>query len=255
MAETVDVFGKPVKKQTLLIGGVVVIGGGYILIRRKNSAAAAAAAATNTDTGSTTASQDTGANLSEIPGDSSSYVSGDGSVIGYDPAGNPIYGTGAGGSGVPVNSGPGTYTNNAQWTQAVEQLMGSDGTDAIAAALGKYITGQPMTDAQVTIVQEAIASEGYPPVAGSGGDPPNYKTTNPSPGTPPGGTGTGTVRVPNVVGLRAVPAKAKITAAGLKPDQDPAPIQGKEMKIISTTPKAGAKVKKGSVVTLHAKVV
>lgn len=109
--------------------------------------------------------------------DSSSWVGGQ--TIGYDQYGNPVYGQGGGGV-------PGSFTNNAQWTQAAEAYMGSDGNDAIAAALGKYITGQPLTDTQVTTVQSAIASQGYPPIAGPTGFPPSYHTQEaPSPSAKP----------------------------------------------------------------------
>jgi hypothetical protein len=132
---------------------------------------------------------------------SAGYVGG--SVIGYDQYGNPIYNQGQGG-GI---TGTGGFTNNAQWTQAAEALMGSTGADAIAAALGKYLLGQPLTDEQVTAVQQAIASEGFPPVPGPEGFPPSYHTAQP----PSGGTGGGGVAAKNPVkGLKADPRFTQI---------------------------------------------
>lgn len=95
------------------------------------------------------------------------------------------YGGGYGGYGPqtqPPQTPPQGFQDNAQWTQAAEQLMGSTGNDSIAASLGKYLVAAPLTTDQVTVVQEAIAAEGYPPVAGPNGFPPSYKTVE---GPPP----------------------------------------------------------------------
>lgn len=70
-------------------------------------------------------------------------------------------------------SGPGGFATNAAWAQAAEQYMGSDGHDAIAAALGRYLHGDDVSEAQKTTIEEAIAAEGQPPVAGPGGYPPS----------------------------------------------------------------------------------
>jgi hypothetical protein len=133
---------------------------------------------------------------------SSSFVGG--SVLGYDQYGNPIYTQGQGG-GI---TGTGGFTSNAQWTQAAEALMGSTGSDAIAAALGKYLLGQPLTADQITNVQQAIAAEGFPPVPGPEGFPPSYHTA----AVPPsGGGGTGgTVAHNPVKGLRTEPRFTQI---------------------------------------------
>lgn len=261
MAETVNVFGKPFKKQTVAIavGGTAILG--FVVYRRKQSAAAAAAASSTDTSGTGTDTTGSGIDLSTTPYDSSSYVSGDGTIVGYDQYGNPIYGTGAGGTGYTptgtgVGSGPGTYTNNGQWAQAVEQYMGSNGDDAIAAALGKYITGQPMTDAQVTIVQSAIAAFNYPPISGSDGYPPNYKTTQPPPGTPGGGTGGTNVKVPNVLGLRGEVARADITKAGLVPEQTPnSTPKGHSTRVTTQSPTSGKSVKKGSKVSYRVEIL
>lgn len=204
--------GLKVKKNVAIgvgVGAVVVAG--VIYYRNKN-----AQAASTTDTGqygSSGIDPQTGyeygspedqAALAAMSGstlgqmDSASYVGGQ--TIGYDQFGNPVYGQGQGGI-------PGAFTNNAQWTQAAESYMGSDGNDSIAAALGKYITGQPLTDTQVTVVQSAIASQGYPPIAGPSGFPPSYHTAGtpgpPSPGAAPGAKNP-------VQGLHATPHYTQI---------------------------------------------
>ena len=92
--------------------------------------------------------------------------------------------------------------------------MGSDGADAIAAALGKYLLGQPLTPDQITTVQQAIASEGFPPVAGLNGNPPGYITAPPVGGNGGGGTGGGTGAGPGaknpVTGITAVPRTTQV---------------------------------------------
>jgi hypothetical protein len=103
----------------------------------------------------------------------------------YDPATglydltSPYSGQGGGSTG---------YTSNAQWSAAAEQGMGSDGADAIAAALGKYLLGLPLTSDQVTIIEQAIATAGQPPIPGPGGYPPSYKTAHGGGGGGGGGT-------------------------------------------------------------------
>lgn len=67
----------------------------------------------------------------------------------------------------PTTSGTTSPTTNAQWAQAAEEYMTQQGYDAlaVAAALGKYLTNQNLTDDQLSIVQTAIAFEGYPPTS------------------------------------------------------------------------------------------
>lgn len=104
-----------------------------------------------------------------IGSDSSSFVGGQ--IIGYDQYGNPIYSSSSNQTGVP-----GGFTNNAQWAQAAQQfLTDSDqntNAETINDALGNYINGRPVTAAQRSIIQQAIAFEGMPPVGGTNGNPP-----------------------------------------------------------------------------------
>lgn len=95
---------------------------------------------------------------------------------GYAYGGYSPYGYGGFGGGIPFpygyqpspfGYGGGPPTTNAQWGQDAEAAMGSNGHDAIAAALGKYLTGSQITQAQYGTVQEAIAVEGYPPQEGT----------------------------------------------------------------------------------------
>lgn len=80
-------------------------------------------------------------------------------------------------------------TTNGQWTQAAISQLTQDGVDAqtAASALGAYIAGAQVTSAQQTIIQEALAIEGYPPQAGANGYPPSIHVQ----ATTGGGTGGG----------------------------------------------------------------
>jgi hypothetical protein len=80
-------------------------------------------------------------------------------------------GWGGGGGGWPVSTGGGsttttqTVTTNAQWAQASEEYLSHLGYNklAVALALGKYLSGQPLDNNQVGIVEAAIGFEGQPP--------------------------------------------------------------------------------------------
>ena len=103
-----------------------------------------------------------------------------------DASGNPV------GAPAPVPITTQQFTTNGQWAQAVEDyLVNTLGSDAqtVGNALGKYVTGQPLTVAQQSVVSAAIAFEGYPPVSGTGGRPPAMNVTPaghpPPPKTPP----------------------------------------------------------------------
>jgi hypothetical protein len=103
-----------------------------------------------------------------------------------------------------------TFSNNAAWAQAAETYMGSDGADAIAAAISKYIAGQQMSTAQQQIVQEAIAAEGYPPVAGANGYPPAMNVV----GSPSGTTTPGTCPTGYIFSTQPTGVTGEIAATG-----------------------------------------
>jgi len=94
-------------------------------------------------------------------------------------------GFGGGGSGggiigtpVPtqVTTGP-PFTSNAAWSQYVIGLLstptGSFDPGTVTNAIGAYIDGVQVTTAQETIINDAIAIGGTPPVAGTNGFPPS----------------------------------------------------------------------------------
>ena len=187
MADTVNIGGKPFNKNLVIGGvGIVLIGGVYYYRKNKQTAAAQASVnAAGTDaidpaTGYPYGSAEDAAAINAQSG----YVDPSSLGGGYGYTGY------AGGSGaVGYQSGqPGSFSNNAQWAQFVEDYevntMGAD-APTVGNAIGKYITGQPLiTDSMISIVQSAIAIGGYPPVSGPNGNPPGYVTANTPAPTP-----------------------------------------------------------------------
>lgn len=129
-----------------------------------------------------------------------------------DLSGIDTTGVDAGGGGsVPGGSTVTTPASNPQWTQLVmDQLSGIVDPSALASALGKYLAGAAVTTDETTIIDQAIAVAGWPPVSGPNGYPPAIRTqpstgqtppppdNNPPPGnnpppsnTPPAGRPTG----------------------------------------------------------------
>lgn len=90
----------------------------------------------------------------------------DSSIPGVVGAVSPTnsYGGDTGATGDTSNGQHGT--TDAAWTNDVVTAFASAGSttsgDDVLEALGKYLSNQPMTDAQKSIVQRAIAVAGYP---------------------------------------------------------------------------------------------
>lgn len=239
------------KKPVVIVTVLGTAGVGiFLYVKHRN-----AKAALTTADGSTTDSTDT-------PTDTSSTDSG---YIpygyGYGPDGLGDYGSADGsGSYSDMGTGAGYYnagtptpvqvqsqaTTNAQWVQAAISALTSQGYTAtqVTAALGAYTTGSNLTADQVAIVNAAIGVEGYPPVAGNGGYPPNIKSQNSAQ------TGqTSNITVPNVVGKRADVAFAELRAHNLNPT--PGGIAAANIVTI-TNPPAGASVAPKSKITVTA---
>lgn len=246
MADTIDVFGKPVKKSTAAVVGIgaAVVVGIAIMRARKNSAAASATSTTPTD--QTQIDPSTGF-LSGSPEDLAALQAIDSGSFGVGT------GLGIGGTGTVGQGNPQAFTSNAQWAQAAEQFItGSSGGlgagDAVGNALGKYITGGELNTSQVDIVNQAIAFENYPPVAGPDGYPPAMRTAPVQPPPHP----SNRVQVPNVITMEQEEAFKVIQGAGLKVTGTH-PVHGKILHVESESPKAGTTVTKGSTVHLTSK--
>lgn len=238
------------KKKAALFGGAVVVGGAGIYLYRKHAAnTTAATTADTTGTDPNAIDPNTGIPYADETA---------GTTPGLEGTYNPVTGQYTPGlGGIPGGNAP---ASNAMWAQAAESFLVSEDYDpaTTAAALGAYLVGVPLTQAQYSIVQAAIAFEGQPPQGAPPVQqlPPGGQTNPPLP--PRGGTGggtpkpTGNVTVPNVVGSRGLTARLALTARGLKENQVPKTTpKGKAVYATSQSPKAGAKVKAGSTVTVN----
>ena len=174
-----------VKKTYVYAGaGVVVVGVGFWWWHQRSAAnAAAAAAATSTDDTTTdSAPIDTATGYPTGSAQDLAALAEQNAAIGTDDGAGLDTSDDGGGGGNLISSEPtaGGYSSNGAWAQGVETYMtetaGADPT-TVAAALGKYISGQDMTQDQISVAQQAIAFQGYPPVSGSDGYPPSMRTT------------------------------------------------------------------------------
>jgi hypothetical protein len=193
-------------KSKLAIGGIVVGAGvGGLWLYSKHKAASAAAAPSSSAFGYGYGYGGYGYNNPAFAAASTPIEYGYGQYgYGYYGYGGEFAGLGGYGSPTPPISAPSVASTNAGWAAASETyLTGQTGADpaTVAAALGKYITGQNLSTAEQSIAEQAIAFEGYPPTAGANNYPPNMHT---SPATGQGG-GTGTTPA----GTRQVQADGK----------------------------------------------
>lgn len=170
-----------VSKKALIIGGVGSAGVVGLFLLRKRSSSTATAATADPNAADPNASDYVDPGLQDT-----SMGPTYGATGYYDPnTGQWVYG----------NSGTGqaAATTNAQWSQnAISYLAGNSSVDtgALAAALGAYLAGRAVTTDQESLIDQAIAAEGYPPVSGANGYPPGINVS--SAGTGAGGTGGST---------------------------------------------------------------
>lgn len=185
MADTINLpgLGKTKKTTAYALGGVAVLVAGVAWYRSRNAPAAAAAVDPATSSGDAI---DPATGYVYGSAEDTAALGGQGSTLGAGYYG----GNGSNVSGISTTTG---YTTNAEWSQAAEDyLVNTVGSDpnVVGNALGKYITGQPLSSDQVTTVNSAIAFTGYPPANGPTGYPPSYRTsTEPPTTTPPATTG------------------------------------------------------------------
>lgn len=262
---TVNLFGSRVKKGYVIAGGLVV--GSAVIYGWYKNKQAAADTTSDTTTADTTTAGDYSDSGDSYPSDGSVGDPSDPDSI--DPTSGMTYGDegafssgygaldtygdtyGYGGYYSGTSSGETAYETNGQWAQSAEDyLVNSVGADAttVAAALGKYVTGQAVTADQMDVIEQAIAFVGYPPVNGTDGYPPNIRQTPTTTTTTSGGT----VTVPNVVGQEVWEAEQALSAVGLK-GSGPAAVSGQTHIVTATSPAAGTSVATGSTVTLSYK--
>ena len=255
-----EIFGKQVSKGTIWVGAGAAGLLGIALVRyRKQQQAAAATAAAN----AAAQTPGTGLGTSDAIDPASGFPYGsaeDAAALtaqaGYNsPIGglgysNLGYNYGVPSAGYPTSGG---FTSNAQWSQAAEAFLVGQGADAntVGNALGKYITGGVISDPTATsIVNQAIAFEGYPPVPGPNGFPPSIQTGPTSVGNtpPPTTTPNQNVVVPRVIGIRGDEAYQILRSEALNPE----PGGVKSSRIVSgTSPAAGSSVPKHTTVVVR----
>lgn len=182
----------PVSKKWLVIVAVGSAGSlAWFAWRRRQNTAAAASTTAATDTtgtgqidpltGDIAGSAQDQMDLAALQDESGAY-----GTDGFGNYGGYLAATPAAAS-IP---GAGGFTTNGEWAQQAETDLGGIGVDetALAAALGNYLTGKPLSSSQQSLVDQAIAEEGYPPVSGAGGYPPAMKTSATGSGSGTGGT-------------------------------------------------------------------
>lgn len=198
------------------------IGGGLVLyIYFKNRASGSSQSGTDPATGLPYSQDDQTDPLTGMTyaAEASEYGSVAAAEEAASTASEPAYGASSGTYGYVGSAGyptenvtdsttTGSYATNAAWSQAATAGLSSLGYSAtdIAAALGLYFAGAPLTSDQASIVQAAVAEFGPPPqgtysivstpssggaVTGTGGT-----TTTSSGGTSSGAGTSGSVTAP-----------------------------------------------------------
>lgn len=176
----------PKKTATIIgIGGLVIVGIVYYRQKQQDMSTPVTDGEINPATGYPYGSPEDAAALAA----QSTYVS-------------PPAPSGGGSSNVPQSNVG--FSSNGQWVQAVVEYMLTnnlveDSTN-LSTALGRYITGAYATAEEQSLIQQAIAVEGFPPVAGTNGYPPSINKT------PPTTSGTPAAPPPTVSGLHLTSA-------------------------------------------------
>jgi PASTA domain len=166
-----------------------------------------------------------------------------------DPSTGQTYGNeGTSGSGAYSAGGP-PFATNAAWSGwAIQQMTTTNPNQdpgALTDALGVYLNGQAATAAQKTLIFDAEAIAGRPPVAGPGGYPPSVRAAASS-----GPGHAATVTVPKVTGMSVDKAMAALKAGHLKGRLHGGAPRGTTLVINSQTPPAGRRVPENSTVDL-----
>lgn len=161
----------PVKRNYLIAGGVVALLAGVYLYRQHQANAGSSAAsttaadaATDPATGYPTGSPEDLAALQQQNAQTA--------------AAGAASGGAGGGGGLSVPPESTGYATNGAWSQAAQAYLvdsASGDPATVAAALGAYITGAAVTEGQKSVIEQAIAFAGYPPIAAPDGYPPHIR--------------------------------------------------------------------------------
>lgn len=149
--------------------------------------------------------------------------------------------------GTSTITGNDVYTSNSAWAQAATAGLTDVGYDGptVSTALGAYLTGTPVTSAQATIINTAIAEYGRPPQGNLSVILEPTAKPSPTPAPKPKPTAKTGV-VPNVVGESAAAAATHLKARGFKNSRG---VAG-DLIIVATEPKAGTELPLGSTVKI-----
>jgi hypothetical protein len=179
MAILEGTFNTPVgtvpKKAAVLVGAGLALLVGVMYYRGKKQGGAASAAGASTEINPATGY------VYGSPEDAAAMAA----------QGNYQTGGSVGGGGGGGGNGQTGFTTNAQWVQSTITGMTNSGiisdASALSVAIGKYIAGQPVGDNTVarSLIEQAIAFNGPPPLAGPNGYPPSINTQNPVADQPP----------------------------------------------------------------------
>lgn len=147
---------------------------------------------------------------------SSQYGATTGSVDVGGGATLPGYNSNLASVGTSTISGNDVYTSNSGWAQAATAGLTDVGYDGptVSAALGAYLTGTPLTPAQTTIVNTAIAEYGKPPQGNISVIQEPVAKPAPTPAPKPKPVAKTEGPVPNVVGESAAHAAKHLAADG-----------------------------------------
>jgi len=259
MADTVNVpgAGKQSKKTVTIvaIGTVGVVA--FMWFKHKSAGSASASSASTSasidpSTGYPYGSAQDQAALAAQSGSSSDTI---------DPATGAVYGSqadeqalaqesgsaGGIGYGSTAINGVTSFTTNSEWAQQCESVVpplinSTTAQSDVAAAIGRFLAGLPLTEEQAQIIQVCESEEGPPPVG--------QFSIIPEPATSPPSSGTPTdVTVPDVVGQSAGDAHNLLVQANLDPTAPKG--QTPNMKVSRTSPTAGTQVAKGSKVAIY----
>lgn len=201
----IPLIGPTSKKVAYAGGSVAVLVLGYAYWRHRQSLADNALVSSTTVPTDTTSTGDTG---TLDPATGYDYgTAQDSDALAAQSVANVNAG---GGNGVTPTAGstPTAYATNGQWAQAGEDYLSNTvGLDAatVSAAIGAYLAGANVTEAQTSIIHQVIAAVGMPPAAGVSGFPPSIHTVATS-------TGTTTTKPPPVVKPPVTPAKKQLAA-------------------------------------------
>ena len=177
LLKNLDLSGlKTWQKVAIIGGGLGIAGLGYYEVKKKNAASATTAGNATASNGQTVTDPSTGdvyPAAADDPATGQTYameISEYGSVAAAETAlaSEDVsgYNSVAAVDETPVSAAGTGYSSNAAWSQAVTSGLtdiGYSSTD-IATALGLYLAGKALSPDQQTIVYDALAEYGPPPV-------------------------------------------------------------------------------------------